>query len=407
MRQRHLSPSPLPLVFLHTSECAFEGHPDKLADQVADAILDECLGQDVDSKVAVEVCVHRGMVLLLGEVSTQAKLNFEDVVRETCRDVGYDSNEAGLNCKTMEVFNKLEAQSPDVAQAVHGHFTKAVDELGAGDSGIMCGYATNETPELMPMVHVLATQIARQASLVRRKGVCPWLRPDGQAQVTMEYRKGESGEMLPVRISSVVIRAHHAKDVSLEKVYLDLTEHVIRPVMPSNLMDGNTSIQVNPAGRFVTGGPEKAAGVSGRRVADDTYGGWGAHGGGAISGKDSSKVDRTGAYAARWVAISLVHSGLCERCLVQLSYAISLVQPLALTVNSYGTVRPGLSDDDLCRLAARSFDLRPGAIIEDLDLQEPRFRSLATFGHFGRHSTHDVNYEGKPLWEVPKELSAS
>lgn len=388
---------------LRTSECAFEGHPDKLADQIADAILDECLGQDADSKVAVEVCVHMGMVILLGEVSTQAKVNYVEVVRETCRNVGYDSAESGLDCNTMEVFNKLEAQSPDVAQAVHGHFTKAVDELGAGDSGVMCGYATNETPELMPLSQILAARLARHISQLRRSGMCPWLRPDGRAQVTIEYENGEGGKLLPRRLHSVVLRAQHAQDVKETQVYSDLLEHVIRPVLPSDLMDSATVIEVNPAGRFVKGGPEKTAGVSGRRLADDTYGGWGAHGGGSISGKDSSKVDRSGAYAARWVAKSLVNAGLCARCLVQISYAISLVQPVSLAVHSYGSVRPGLSDHELCQIVARNFDLRPGAIIEEHSLQEPRFRALANFGHFGRAELDEVERG----WEVPKKLSTS
>jgi len=394
---------------LWTSECAFEGHPDKLADQIADAILDECLSQDADSKVAIEVCVHKGMVMLLGEVSSQARIKYEEIVRETCKSVGYTSREAGLDCNAMEVFNKLEAQSPDVAQAVHGHFTKAVEELGAGDSGMMCGYATNETRELMPLTHVLAAKLARQVAQVRRSGACSWLQPDGRAQVTIEYTKGPAGELTPLRLHTVVLRAQHSKDIDEKSVHSELLEHVVLPVLPANMLDGNTIIQINHAGRFVTGGPEKTAGVSGRRLADDTYGGWGAHGGGSISGKDSSKVDRSGAYAARWAAVSLVNSGLCARCTVQISYAISMVQPLSLAVNSYDTARSGCSDDDLCRLVARSFDLRPGAIIEELDLQEPKFRALATFGHFGRRGELGESADALEIcgWEVPRELSAS
>lgn len=387
--------------FLFTSECALEGHPDKLADQIADAILDECIRQDTDSKVAVEVCVHKGMVMLLGEVSTQAKVNFEEIARETCRDAGYTSKDSGLNCDTMQVLNKLEAQSPDVAQAVHGHFTKAVDELGAGDSGIMCGYATNETQELMPLTQVLAARLARQVSQVHRSGCLPWLRPDGQVQVTVEYEKG-AGATQPVRVHAVNLRVQHAQDIN-DRDHSQLMEQVVTPVLPAHLVDANTTVKVNPGGPFRHGGPERAAGVSGRRLSDDTYGGWGAHGGGSISGKDSSKVDRTGAYAARWVAVSLVESGLCARCMVQLSYAMSLLQPVSLAVDSYGTARPGLIDEDLCRIVARSFDLRPGAIIEELELQEPRFRALAAFGQFGRRA--ELGDAGC-AWEVPKKLSA-
>lgn len=400
--------------FLFTSECAFEGHPDKLADQIADAILDECLNQDPESKVAVEVCVHKGMVMLLGEMSTQAKVNFEELVRETCRSAGYASQESGLDCDSLQVFNKIETQSPDVAQAVHGHFTKAVDELGAGDSGVMCGYATNETPELMPVTQLLAARLARQVSQIRRSGVLPWLRSDGRAQVTVEYQKDDAnaeqqtssstGELQPVRLHTVTLRVQHSQDVDVTTVHSKLMEHVVLQVLPPHLVDGNTLIQVNPAGRFVEGGPEIRAGVSGRRLSDDTYGGWGAHGGGSISGKDSSKVDRTGAYAARWVAASLVDSGLCARCLVQLSYAISLLQPVSLCIDSYGSARPGLSDDDLCQIVSRSFDLRPGTIIEELELQEPRFQALATFGQFGRRL--ELGDAGC-AWEVPRKLSAS
>lgn len=392
--------------FLFTSECAFEGHPDKLADQIADAILDECLSQDAGSKVAVEVCVHKGMVMLLGEISTQAKVDYEEVARQICRSAGYTSKDCGLDCESMQVFNKLEAQSPDVAQAVHGHFTKAVDELGAGDSGVMCGYATNETEELLPLTQALAAKLARQASQVRRSGKLPWLRPDGRAQVTVEYQKGKgymADHMWPVRIHAVVLRAQHKQDVDPQSVSSQLTDLIVTPVLPSHLVDENTRIEVNPAGRFVKGGPDATTGVSGRRLADDTYGNWGAHGGGSMSGKDATKVDRTGAYAARWVAASLVNSGLCKRCLVQLSYAISLLQPVSLAIDSYGSARQGLSDDDLCHIVARSFDLRVGAMIEELKLQEPQFQALATFGHFGRRVELG---DDSCAWEVPQKLSA-
>jgi S-adenosylmethionine synthetase len=394
--------------FIFTSESAFEGHPDKLADQIADAIVDACLAQDDNSKVAAEVCVHNGMVMMLGELSSKAKVDFEELARETCRELGYDSDEAGLDCDAMEVFNRLEAQSPDVAQAVHGHFTKAVEELGAGDCGVICGYATDETPELMPLTKLLATRLSCQIARVRRSGELPWLRSDGIAQVAVEYTTGEGGSLIPKRVQAVVIRAQHAQDIDESRVVTDLYNSVVLPVLtllPSHLVDGQTSIQINPSGRFVDGGPKVCAGVSGRRLADDTYGGWGMHGGGSISGKDGSKMDRTAAYAARWVAKSLVHSGLCARCTVQLSYAISLVQPMSLTVYSYGTARPDLCDADLCRLVAESFDLRPGALIEELRLQEPRFRAFAAFGHFGQRGSFETE-QAVPEWEVPRTLLA-
>lgn len=388
--------------FEYTSECAFDGHPDKLADAIADSILDECMSQDIDSKVAVEVCVHKGLVVLLGEIASKAKVNFEEVARETCRRIGYDSPAAGLDCNTMDVVNRLEAQSPDVAQAVHGHFTKAVEELGAGDSGVVCGYATDETPELMPLTHLLATRLARQASQVRQSGACPWIRPDGCAQVTGKYRVGEQGELRLVSIETVTLLVQHAQDVSDQRVRDEVMEHVVRPVLPPRFSYQSATIQINPAGRFCIGGPDNRAGVSGRRLADDTYGGWAAHGGGSISGKDCSKVDRTASYAARWVAVSLVKAGLCARCSVQVSYAISLTQPVALSIDSYGTAKAGLSDEDLRREAADSFDLRPGAIIEELDLQALRTQDLAVHGHFGRKSGGEAEH----AWEVPKALSS-
>jgi len=387
---------PGPGCFLFTSESVNEGHPDKLADQVSDAVLDALLKEDPDSRVACETITKTGMVMVFGEITTKANVDYEAIVRETCKNVGYDDAAKGLDYKTMDVLNKLEEQSPDIGQAVHGMGTKAEEDLGAGDQGHMFGYASNETPELMPLTHSLSTQLGKRLTDVRKDGTCPWLRPDGKTQVTCEYRKAEDGSMVPLRVHTILISTQHSEEVTNETIRSELMEKVIKPVVPAKYLDDDTIFHLNPSGRFVIGGPHGDAGLTGRKIIIDTYGGWGAHGGGAFSGKDPSKVDRSAAYAARWAAKSLVAAGLAKRCLVQVSYAIGLVQPLSMFVDSFGSgAKP---DEELCEIVKRNFDFRPGCIQRDLKLKTPQYTALAAYGHFGRE---DCN----PAWEVVKDLS--
>lgn len=386
---------PLPGNFLFTSESVNEGHPDKMCDQISDAILDACLAQDPLSKVACETCTKTNLVMVFGEISTSAVVDYEKVVRDTVKAIGYDSEEKGIDYKTMKVLVAIEEQSLDIAQAVH--LNKPVEQIGAGDQGHMFGYATDETEELMPLSHSLATRLGKQLTDVRKNGTMPYLRPDGKTQVTIEYRN-ENGQMVPQRVHTILISTQHAPEVSNDTLRQDLMAHVITPVVPSRLLDDNTIYHLNPSGKFVTGGPHGDAGLTGRKIIIDTYGGWGAHGGGAFSGKDASKVDRSAAYAARWVAKSLVASGLCKRCLVQVSYSIGVAQPLSMFVDSYNTVTPGLTDADLLDIVASNFDFRPGFLVRDLDLQKPIFSQTAVYSHFGR-------MEEQFAWEKPKDLS--
>jgi len=386
---------PKPGHFLFTSESVNEGHPDKLADQVSDAVLDACLKQDSKSRVACETCTKTGMVMVFGEVATEAKVNYEDIVRNVCKQIGYDAEEKGLDYRSMAVLNKIEAQSPDISQAVE---REKLEDLGAGDQGHMFGYATNETPELMPLTHSLATRLGHQLTKVRKTGLLPWVRPDGKTQVTAEYKKLEDGSLNPTRIHTILISTQHSPDVSNDQIYRDVVEHVIKPIVPENLLDENTIYHINPSGKFVIGGPHGDAGLTGRKIIVDTYGGWGAHGGGAFSGKDTSKVDRSAAYATRWAAKSLVAGGFAKRCLVQVSYAIGVAQPLSMFVDSYGTCVKGRTDNDLCEIVKRNFDFRPGCIERDLDLRTPQYQPLAAYGHFGR-------VDLSPKWEIVKDLA--
>lgn len=381
--------------FLFTSESVNEGHPDKLCDQVSDAILDACLKQDSNSRVACETCTKTGMVMVFGEIKTTAEVDYESVIRGVCQQIGYDSADIGLDYKNMTVLNKLESQSPDISQAVEAD---KIEDLGAGDQGHMFGYATNETPELMPLTHSLATKLGFQLTKVRKNGTLDWVRPDGKTQVTAEYKKAEDGSMQPTRIHTILISIQHSPKVTNEQIYKDVLEHVIKPVVPAELLDENTIYHINPSGKFVIGGPHGDAGLTGRKIIIDTYGGWGAHGGGAFSGKDTNKVDRSAAYAARWAAKSLVAAGLAKRCLVQVSYAIGVAQPLSMFVDSYGTAAEGKTDNDLCEIVKRNFDFRPGCIERDLNLRVPQYQPLAAYGHFGRE---DLN----PKWEIVKDLS--
>merc|ERR1719319_406057 len=337
------------------------------------------------------------MVMVFGEITTKAKVDYEKVVRQACKEIGFDAPEKGLDYKTCKVMVQLEEQSPDIGQGVHGMGTKALEEIGAGDQGHMFGYATDETPELMPLTHVLATQLGYMLTEVRKNGVCPWLRPDGKTQVTVEY-KNEDGAMVPIRVHTILLSTQHDETVTNDKIAADIHEHVIKPVVPAKYLDKDTIYHINPSGRFVIGGPHGDAGLTGRKIIIDTYGGWGAHGGGAFSGKDTTKVDRSAAYAARWVAKSLVAAVLCRRVLVQLSYAIGVPYPLSVFVDSYGTVSGGRTDSELTEIVKKNFDLRPGCIIRDLDLRRPVMRKTAAYGHFGRN---DPDF----TWEKVKELT--
>lgn len=379
--------------FLFTSESVNEGHPDKLCDQVSDAVLDACLAQDPYSKVACESASKTGMVMAFGEITTSAKIDYEAVVREAVRKIGFDDEKKGLDYKTCRVLMELHKQSPDIAGGVH--VNRDLENLGAGDQGHMFGYATNESEELMPLTHLFATKLGYRLTEVRKSGELSWVRPDGKTQVTMEYEKSPDGKIRPIRVVTIVISTQHDETVTNEQIQKDLKEHVIKPVIPAQYLTEETKYFLNPSGRFVIGGPEGDAGLTGRKIIIDTYGGWGAHGGGAFSGKDPSKVDRSAAYAARWVAKSLVAAGLCDRCLFQVSYGIGIAEPTSVFVDSYGTGKK--SDPELLEIVKNNFDLRPGAIIKELDLLRPIYHKTAAYGHFGRS---DPDF----TWEKPKQL---
>lgn len=382
--------------FLFTSESVNEGHPDKLCDQVSDAVLDACIREDPTSRVACETCTKTGMVMIFGEITTTATVNYEQVIREALKEIGYDDVNKGLDYRTCNVIVAIEEQSPDIAQSVDA--TK-LEDTGAGDQGIMFGYATDETESLMPLTHQLATSLGARLTAVRKSGLCPWVRPDGKTQVTCEYRM-DGGRPVPLRVHTIVISTQHSEDITNEDIRKQLMEHVIKPVVPAEYLDDKTIFHLNPSGRFVIGGPHGDAGLTGRKIIIDTYGGWGAHGGGAFSGKDTTKVDRSAAYAARWAAKSLVAAGLCHRALVQLSYAIGVAQPLSIFVDTYGTgkLRSGKTDAEIATILKNNFDFRPGCIIRDLNLRRPVMKKTAAYGHFGRT---DPDF----TWEVPKELT--
>jgi len=379
-------------IFLFTSESVNEGHPDKLCDQVSDAILDACLKEDPQSKVACETCTKTGMVMVFGEITTKANVNYEQVVRDTLRHIGYDDNAKGLDYRTCSVVVAIENQSPDIAQGVH--VNKSVEEIGAGDQGHMFGYATDETECLMPLTHLMATKLGEKLTEVRKSGKLKWVRPDGKTQVVIAYKK-INGAMVPQYVHTIVISTQHDDGVTNEVIRQDLMEHVIKPVVDAKYLNEKTIYHLNPSGRFVIGGPHGDAGLTGRKIIIDTYGGWGAHGGGAFSGKDPTKVDRSAAYFARWIAKALVAAKLCKRCLVQLSYAIGVAEPLSVFVDSYGT---GVkSDFQLAKIVKANFDCRPGCIIRDLKLLRPIYQKTACYGHFGRdNEDHE--------WEKIKEL---
>ena len=371
---------------LFTSESVTEGHPDKLCDAVSDAILDACMEQDPMSRVACETVSCTGFVMVTGEITTKANLDIPTIVRQTVDEIGYNDAKTGFDCHTCAVMVALDKQSPDIAMGVDkalearesGMTEEQLDAIGAGDQGMMFGYATNETPELMPYPISLAHKLARQLTKVRKDGTLKYLRPDGKSQVSVEY--DEAGK--PIRLEAVVISTQHDEDVTQEQIHEDIKKYVLDPILPKELVDENTKFVINPTGRFVIGGPQGDAGLTGRKIIVDTYGGYARHGGGAFSGKDCTKVDRSAAYAARYVAKNIVAAGLADKCEIQLSYAIGVAHPTSIMVDTFGTGK--VSDEKLVEIIRENFDLRPAGIIKMLDLRRPIYKQTAAYGHFGR-----------------------
>ncbi|MEP7341303.1 MAG: methionine adenosyltransferase [Acidobacteriota bacterium] len=356
--------------FLFTSESVTEGHPDKICDQISDAILDAVLAEDPHGRVACETLATTGLIIISGEITTTARVDYQKVARETVRQIGYDNAAYGFDCDTCSVISAINTQSPDIAMGV--------DTGGAGDQGLMFGYASNETAELMPLPIQLAHQLVRKLSDVRRDGTLDYLRADGKSQVTVEYKDGK-----PVRVDAVVISSQHGPDVSTEQIREDVIDRVIKPTIPANLLDANTKYYVNPTGRFVTGGPQGDTGLTGRKIIVDTYGGAAPHGGGAFSGKDPTKVDRSACYMARYIAKNIVAAGIADRCQVQLAYAIGVAEPVSVYVDCYGTSK--IDEEKLAEIVRANFNLTPKGIIETLDLRRPIYQKTAAFGHFGRN----------------------
>ena len=371
---------------LFTSESVTEGHPDKMCDQISDAILDALLAQDPMSRVACETACTTGMVMVMGEITTNAYVDIQKIVRETIREIGYDRAKYGFDCDTCGVITAIDEQSSDIAMGVdkaleakeHLMSEDDIEAIGAGDQGMMFGFATNETPEYMPYPIALAHKLARKLTEVRKNGTLPYLRPDGKTQVTVEYDENDK----PVRLDAVVLSTQHGEEVSQEQIHADVKKYIFDEVLPQELIDENTKFFINPTGRFVIGGPNGDSGLTGRKIIVDTYGGYARHGGGAFSGKDCTKVDRSAAYAARYVAKNIVAAGLADKCEIQLSYAIGVARPTSIMVDTFGTGK--LSDEKLVEIIREHFDLRPAGIIKMLDLRRPIYKQTAAYGHFGR-----------------------
>ena len=368
--------------YLFTSESVTEGHPDKICDQISDAVLDAILAQDPQGRVACEATACTGLIHIMGEITTNCYVDIANIAREVVRDIGYDRGKYGFDCDTCGVITSIDEQSPDIAMGVDKSLEDKSGDAqlgeGAGDQGMMFGYACDETPELMPLPLSLAQKLCKQMTLVRKTGLLPYMRPDGKSQVTVEYDENNR----PVRVDTVVISTQHNPDVTLEQIRRDMIEQVAKVVIPADMLDENTKYYVNPTGRFVKGGPAADAGLTGRKIIVDTYGGSAPHGGGCFSGKDPTKVDRSAAYAARWVTKNIVAAGLARRCQVELAYAIGVAQPVSILVDTFGTGT--VSDDKLEAAVRKVFDLRPTAIIRCLDLRKPIYRQLAAYGHMGR-----------------------
>uniref|UniRef100_A0A6C0E8Y3 methionine adenosyltransferase n=1 Tax=viral metagenome TaxID=1070528 RepID=A0A6C0E8Y3_9ZZZZ len=379
--------------FLFTSESVNDGHPDKICDQIVDAILDACIKEDEKSRVSCNCCIKSGMVFLFGEITTKARVNYEQIVRETIKEIGYDDGSKGFDYKTCNVVVAIEEQSQDISQCID---SDSIEDLGAGDQGIMFGYATNETEEMIPLSHLLALKLTAKLTTIRKDGTpsFSWLRPDAKVQVTFEYEI-EDGVVVPVRVHTIVISTQHDDKVTNKQIKSDLLEHVVKPVVDAKYIDARTIFHFNPSGRFITGGPDGDTGISGRQMNVDTYGSWVSQGSGSFSGKDMTKIERSGSYAARWIAKSLVAANLCKRVLVQVSYAIGVSTPLCLYVDTYGT--GSVSDKEMLDIINQNFDLRPGCIIRDLKLLRPIMKKTSVQGHFGR-------VDDDFTWEIPKPI---